>query len=85
MASSSLSTELTAPNGVKYVQPLGLFINNEFVPAKSGQLLSTVNPTFVPPFTIPHETPTDACCVLVEMKPRSHLSTPPALKTSMWR
>ncbi|KAM5434403.1 mitochondrial aldehyde dehydrogenase [Microsporum canis] len=42
---SSLSVELTAPNGRKYVQPLGLFINNEFVAAKSGQTIVSVNPT----------------------------------------
>ncbi|KAH7145518.1 aldehyde dehydrogenase domain-containing protein [Dactylonectria estremocensis] len=44
MTSSSLFAELTAPNGVKYTQPLGLFINNEFVPARFGQLLTTINP-----------------------------------------
>uniref|UniRef100_A0A0C4DI69 aldehyde dehydrogenase (NAD(+)) n=1 Tax=Fusarium oxysporum (strain Fo5176) TaxID=660025 RepID=A0A0C4DI69_FUSOF len=44
MASSATIAELTAPNGVKYQQPLGLFINNEFVPAKSGSYISSVNP-----------------------------------------
>ncbi|EXL39907.1 aldehyde dehydrogenase (NAD+) [Fusarium oxysporum f. sp. radicis-lycopersici 26381] len=44
MASSATIAELTAPNGVKYQQPLGLFINNEFVPAKSGTYISSVNP-----------------------------------------
>lgn len=38
------SVQLTAPNGLKYEQPTGLFINNEFVPAKSGGTLETVNP-----------------------------------------
>ncbi|KAL1961089.1 hypothetical protein VTO42DRAFT_4977 [Malbranchea cinnamomea] len=42
---SGLSVELTAPNGRKYTQPLGLFINNEFVAAKSGQKIVTINPT----------------------------------------
>ncbi len=41
---ADLSVELTAPNGRKYKQPLGLFINNEFVPSKSGQKLTTINP-----------------------------------------
>ncbi|KAK0383202.1 hypothetical protein NLU13_9115 [Sarocladium strictum] len=36
--------DLTAPNGCAYKQPTGLFINNEFVPAKSGETLETVNP-----------------------------------------
>jgi len=36
--------ELTAPNGTKYSQPTGLFINNEFVPATSGEKIETINP-----------------------------------------
>ncbi|KAL2672840.1 hypothetical protein Neosp_013556 [[Neocosmospora] mangrovei] len=44
MASSSLFAQLTAPNSVAYKQPLGLFINNEFVAAKSGQTIEAVNP-----------------------------------------
>ncbi|KKK24541.1 hypothetical protein P175DRAFT_0533423 [Aspergillus ochraceoroseus IBT 24754] len=39
-----LSIQLTAPNGVSYAQPTGLFINNEFVPAVAGKTLATVNP-----------------------------------------
>ncbi|PVI05002.1 aldehyde dehydrogenase-like protein [Periconia macrospinosa] len=42
---SDLTIELTAPNGRKYSQPRGLFINNEFVASKSGETLSTVNPS----------------------------------------
>lgn len=41
---SSLSVDLTAPNGRKYTQPIGLFINNEFVPSKSGEKLASINP-----------------------------------------
>ncbi|RMJ13490.1 hypothetical protein CDV36_006830 [Fusarium kuroshium] len=44
MASSSLFAQLTAPNGVAYKQPLGLFINNEFVAAQSGQTIEAINP-----------------------------------------
>ncbi|KAF8457421.1 aldehyde dehydrogenase domain-containing protein [Terfezia claveryi] len=40
-----LARELTAPNGVKYTQPLGLFIDNTFVRSKSGDILATINPT----------------------------------------
>lgn len=40
----SLSTELTAPNGRKYTQPTGLFINNEFVPSLSGQTITSIDP-----------------------------------------
>ena len=42
---SDLSVELTAPNGVKYTQPTGLFINNEWVKSKSGEKITTINPT----------------------------------------
>lgn len=41
---SDLYTELTAPNGLKYTQPLGLFINNEFVPSTSGKKITTIDP-----------------------------------------
>jgi len=42
---SDLAIELTAPNGRKYTQPLGLFINNEWVKSSNGQKLTTINPT----------------------------------------
>ncbi|KAL1640210.1 mitochondrial aldehyde dehydrogenase [Diplodia intermedia] len=40
----ALSTEITAPNGRKWTQPLGLFIDNEFVPSQSGKKLTTIDP-----------------------------------------
>lgn len=39
-----LEIELTAPNGVSWKQPQGLFINNEFVKSSNGQQITTVNP-----------------------------------------
>ncbi|OOF97988.1 hypothetical protein ASPCADRAFT_3052 [Aspergillus carbonarius ITEM 5010] len=42
---SSLSVQLTAPNGRSYAQPVGLFINNEFVPSKSGERFASINPS----------------------------------------
>jgi aldehyde dehydrogenase (NAD+) len=42
---SNVSVQLTAPNGRKYTQPIGLFINNEFVAAKSGDKFASVNPS----------------------------------------
>ncbi|KAF2436943.1 aldehyde dehydrogenase-like protein [Tothia fuscella] len=42
---SDLSVELTAPNGRKYTQPTGLFINNEWVKATSGEKITSINPT----------------------------------------
>jgi aldehyde dehydrogenase (NAD+) len=42
---SDLSVELTAPNGRKYTQPLGLFVNNEFFKSKSGEKITSINPT----------------------------------------
>jgi aldehyde dehydrogenase (NAD(P)+) len=41
---SDLTVQLTAPNGRQYAQPVGLFINNEFVPSKSGEKFATINP-----------------------------------------
>ncbi|KAL8954183.1 MAG: hypothetical protein Q9183_007285, partial [Haloplaca sp. 2 TL-2023] len=45
MSSDGLFVELKAPNGTKYTQPTGLFINNEFVKAKSGKRIASINPT----------------------------------------
>ncbi|KAI9847447.1 MAG: hypothetical protein M1838_000866 [Thelocarpon superellum] len=42
---SDLHITLTAPNGRKYRQPTGLFINNEFVKSKSGEKITSVNPS----------------------------------------
>ncbi|RCK62217.1 hypothetical protein Cantr_09239 [Candida viswanathii] len=39
-----LKFDVTLPNGVKFTQPTGLFINNEFVPSKSGKTLESINP-----------------------------------------
>ncbi|CAI0655065.1 unnamed protein product [Colletotrichum noveboracense] len=38
------SLDLQAPNGVKYTQPTGLFINNEFVASCSGQSFVSIDP-----------------------------------------
>ncbi|KKA30965.1 hypothetical protein TD95_001341 [Thielaviopsis punctulata] len=38
------SIRLTAPNGVSWDQPTGLFINNEFVPAADGKTLESIDP-----------------------------------------
>jgi len=42
---SDLTVELTAPNGRKYKQPIGIFINNEFVKSKSGEKITSIDPT----------------------------------------
>lgn len=44
---SDLSVDLTAPNGRKITLPTGLFINNEFVKSKSGDKITSINPTYV--------------------------------------
>jgi aldehyde dehydrogenase (NAD(P)+) len=43
-----MEVELTAPNGRTWTQPLGLFINNEFVKSSTGEVIATINPTSVP-------------------------------------
>jgi len=40
-----LSVELTAPNGRKYIQPTGLFINNEWVASSDGAKITSINPS----------------------------------------
>ncbi|KAI9815999.1 MAG: mitochondrial aldehyde dehydrogenase [Pycnora praestabilis] len=42
---SDLTIELTAPNGRKYTQPTGLFINNEWLKSKSGEKITSINPS----------------------------------------
>lgn len=42
---SNVTVQLTAPNGRKYTQPIGLWINNEFVPSKSGDKFASINPS----------------------------------------
>lgn len=55
---SNLSVQLTAPNGRTYAQPIGLFINNEFVASKSGEKIASINPSYVTSlFLIPIPTP----------------------------
>lgn len=44
---SDVSVQLTAPNGRSYTQPIGLFINNEFVKSKSGEKFASINPSYV--------------------------------------
>lgn len=41
---SILHAELTAPNGRAWTQPLGLFIDNQFVESKGGGRIASVNP-----------------------------------------
>ncbi|OIW33477.1 aldehyde dehydrogenase [Coniochaeta ligniaria NRRL 30616] len=39
-----MEVELSAPNGVKWTQPLGLFINNEFVKSSNDGKIASINP-----------------------------------------
>ncbi|KAF6800977.1 aldehyde dehydrogenase C922.07c-like protein 1 [Colletotrichum sojae] len=41
-----LSIQLEAPNGVKYTQPTGLFINNEFVKSSTGETIESIDPAY---------------------------------------
>lgn len=42
----SSTVEITLPNGLKYEQPTGLFIDNTFVTG-SGDKFSVINPAYV--------------------------------------
>ncbi|KAJ5172517.1 Aldehyde/histidinol dehydrogenase [Penicillium capsulatum] len=48
----SLAVDLTTPNGHRYSQPTGLFINNEFVPA--GQSITSLDPALDIPIATVH-------------------------------
>lgn len=51
----ALHTKLTAPNGVEFEQPLGLFINNEFVlPEDSTPRITVVDPSTGTPIVDVH-------------------------------
>ncbi|VUC30512.1 unnamed protein product [Clonostachys rosea] len=41
---SDLFASLTTPNGVRYSQPLGLFINNEWVTSKQNDRIASISP-----------------------------------------
>ncbi|KAJ5665678.1 uncharacterized protein N7477_008126 [Penicillium maclennaniae] len=41
---SSLSVQLTAPNGRVWMQPTGLFINNQWVKSSNGEKIASINP-----------------------------------------
>ncbi|KAK0360749.1 aldehyde dehydrogenase (NAD(P)(+)) ald5 [Friedmanniomyces endolithicus] len=42
---SGLFVELVTPHSGKYMQPSGLFINNEFVKGVDGKTLKVINPS----------------------------------------
>ncbi len=44
-AMAAPAVALTAPNGRSYSQPIGLFINNEWVPSSDGGKITSINPT----------------------------------------
>ena len=40
-----LRVPVTLPNGLKYEQPTGLFINGDFVPSKQNKIFEVINPS----------------------------------------
>ncbi|KAI2722533.1 hypothetical protein CBS147332_3462 [Penicillium roqueforti] len=42
---ADLSVQLTAPNGHTWIQPTGLFINNQWVKSSNGEKIASINPT----------------------------------------
>src|ERR1700753_752300 len=44
---SDLTVELTAPNGVRYTQPIGLFVNNEWIKSSNGEKIASISPVLV--------------------------------------
>lgn len=43
----NMEVQLSAPNGQKWSQPIGLFINNEFVKSSNDQKIASINPAYV--------------------------------------
>lgn len=43
----SLFKNLTAPNGTKFTQPVGLFINNQWVAGHDSNAIVTIDPSYV--------------------------------------
>lgn len=41
---NSLVVEIVAPNGLRYEQPRGLFINNEFAESSTGETIVSLDP-----------------------------------------
>ncbi|MCJ1400319.1 hypothetical protein MMC11_003524 [Xylographa trunciseda] len=75
---SDLEIELTAPNGRKYKQPIGLFINNEWVKAKKGEKITSINPTDESEITTVHAATAEDVDVAVA-------AARAAFKASSWR
>lgn len=45
-ARMDLFVDIVTPNGRSYKQPIGLFINNEIVPATGGQTITSLDPAY---------------------------------------
>lgn len=80
---ASMEVELAAPNGKKWIQPLGLFINNEFVKSSNEQKLASINPTYasyvlLPPASITNESSAPRRKYAQSTRPRLTTSTQPS-------
>ncbi|EAW13616.1 aldehyde dehydrogenase ALDH [Aspergillus clavatus NRRL 1] len=51
---TDLFVDIVTPNGRRYKQPTGLFINNEFVPASGGETITSLDPATDQPITTVH-------------------------------
>ncbi|KAJ5570831.1 Aldehyde dehydrogenase N-terminal [Penicillium sp. DV-2018c] len=51
---ADLSVQLTAPNGLTWTQPIGLFINNQWVKCSTGEKIASINPTTAKEITSVH-------------------------------
>ncbi|ODV60699.1 aldehyde dehydrogenase family protein [Ascoidea rubescens DSM 1968] len=61
-----LSVPITLPNGIKYDQPTGLFINNEFVPSRQGKTFEVISPSTEEEITHVYEAREDDVNIAVE-------------------
>ncbi|KAI1335126.1 aldehyde dehydrogenase [Xylariaceae sp. FL0016] len=54
-----MDVQIEAPNGTKWTQPLGLFINNEWVASKENKTIPAFNPTTEEEICAPHAATAD--------------------------
>ncbi|KAJ5499762.1 Aldehyde dehydrogenase N-terminal [Penicillium expansum] len=77
---SNLFQKITAPNGVAYEQPLGLFINNKWVTSSNGQKIVSINPTVEPSLRLFQSMPRQKKMLIQpSVQPVQHLRARPGM------
>ncbi|KXG49754.1 Aldehyde/histidinol dehydrogenase [Penicillium griseofulvum] len=80
---SDMHIYLIAPNGLKFKQPLGLFIDNEWRPSSKGARISTINPANEEEICAVHAADTNDVDLAVEAARRAFSGEWRALDTAV--